>query len=277
MENWQMMILLFFAMSFIGWVMEVSCKWFEFGRFVNRGFLIGPYCPIYGVGSALIILLLECYAASPLLVFVLTMVICGTLEYLTSYGMEKLFHARWWDYSHKRFNINGRVCAGTLIPFGLLGLLLIYGIKPVLYRWFDRIPSSLLTPLCIVLMLLLAVDAIISTTVLGKIRQSANLTGGDDTETLTRAICETLGRQNALLRRTLRAFPYARIYNNRLLMRFKAGRQKLAKEAAARRHRLREEMKQYDQIRRAELAMSKRQKCRRTKAAEASFQSKEGD
>ena len=62
MENWQMMILLFFAMSFIGWVMEVSCKWFEFGRFVNRGFLIGPYCPIYGVGAVLISLLLVLFA-----------------------------------------------------------------------------------------------------------------------------------------------------------------------------------------------------------------------
>ena len=115
-------ILLFFTGAFLGWVMEVVCKLIQFGRFINRGFLIGPYCPIYGFGAVLVTALLTPFSASPPAVFVLAMAVCGTLEYLTSYSMEKLFHARWWDYSHRRFNLNGRVCAGTLIPFGLMGL-----------------------------------------------------------------------------------------------------------------------------------------------------------
>lgn len=89
--------------------MEVVCKLIQFRRFINRGFLIGPYCPIYGFGSVLIGLLLSRYAGEPLVVFILAMVVCGTLEYVTSYLMEKLFHARWWDYSDKRFNLNGRI------------------------------------------------------------------------------------------------------------------------------------------------------------------------
>lgn len=89
-------ILLFFVTAMLGWVMEVVCKLIQFHRFINRGFLIGPYCPIYGFGSVLITLLLSRYAESPVVVFLMGMIICGTLEYLTSYLMEKLFHARWW-------------------------------------------------------------------------------------------------------------------------------------------------------------------------------------
>ena len=135
-------ILLFFTGAFLGWVMEVVCKLIQFGRFINRGFLIGPYCPIYGFGAVLVTALLTPFSESPLAVFVLAMAVCGTLEYLTSYVMEKLFHARWWDYSHRRFNLNGRVCAGTLIPFGLLGLGMVYVARPVLFGLFARLPQA---------------------------------------------------------------------------------------------------------------------------------------
>lgn len=255
--NWQHIVLLFFAMSVLGWAIEVVCKLVEFKRFINRGFLIGPYCPIYGVGSVLVILLLERHASSPFLLFLLTMFVCGTLEYLTSYGMEKLFHARWWDYSHKRFNIEGRVCASTLIPFGLLGLLLIYVIKPFLYRLFDLFPQTILTPLCIVLLLLLALDIAVSTTVLGKIRKSADLTGADDTETLTRAVRESLAQKSALTRRTLRAFPYARIYNHKLLAQLRLKKQQLMQENAEKKQLLRDELQLREQKIRAEIAAAK--------------------
>ena len=113
--------LLFFFCSMLGWLMEVTCKLFQFHRFINRGFLIGPYCPIYGFGAVFVTLLLSGFSDHPIAVFLLAMLVCGTLEYVTSYVMEKLFHARWWDYSQRKFNLNGRVCANTLIPFGLLG------------------------------------------------------------------------------------------------------------------------------------------------------------
>ena len=118
-------ILLFFACACLGWVMEVICQLVQLRRFINRGFLLGPYCPIYGFGAVLICRLLSRFSGDPLAVFALALIVCGTLEYITSYAMEKLFHARWWDYSQKPFNLNGRVCAGTLIPFGLMGLTLV--------------------------------------------------------------------------------------------------------------------------------------------------------
>ena len=101
--------LLFLIYSTCGWLVETIGEVFKSGKLVNRGFLIGPYCPIYGYGVLLITLLLSKYKNDILLTFILAMVICGVLEYLTSYFMEKIFHARWWDYKRMRFNINGIV------------------------------------------------------------------------------------------------------------------------------------------------------------------------
>ena len=73
-------VLMFFCSAVLGWLMEVTCKLIQFHRFINRGFLLGPYCPIYGFGAVLVTLLLSRYADSVAAVFVLTMVVCGTLE-----------------------------------------------------------------------------------------------------------------------------------------------------------------------------------------------------
>lgn len=132
------------------------------GRFINRGFLIGPWCPIYGFGTVLITLLLSKFTDDPLAVFALAMLLCGTLEYLTSYIMEKAFHARWWDYSTKKFNLNGRVCADTLIPFGLLGLGMIYFIKPFSFRLYGLMSETAMQAICIALLIPFLTDTVIS-------------------------------------------------------------------------------------------------------------------
>lgn len=246
-------ILLFFTCAFLGWLMEVACKLWQFHRFINRGFLIGPYCPIYGFGAVLITALLTRSAGDPAAVFALAMLVAGSLEYFTSYAMEKLFHARWWDYSQKPFNLNGRVCAGTLIPFGLMGLLMVYFVRPFCFRLYDGLPGLVRTWLCALLCACMLTDAVISATVLGRIRRTANLSGGDDTETITRLVHERLAEQSALMRRALRAFPYAQLYSNRLHARMKAQRQALRAEAKQRRLRLQQEIDQREQRLRAEL------------------------
>ena len=92
-------VLLFFIYAFLGWIMEVIGKLIQQKKFINRGFLIGPYCPIYGHGAILITILLSRYKANPFILFFMAILICSILEYATSYFMEKIFHARWWDYS----------------------------------------------------------------------------------------------------------------------------------------------------------------------------------
>ena len=117
-------ILLFFVYSFLGWCLEVGCKLVSDHKFINRGFLIGPYCPIYGHGALIMTILLNRYLNDPATLFIMIILCCSLLEYFTSYFLEKIFHTRWWDYSGYRFNINGRICLETMVPFGLFGLLL---------------------------------------------------------------------------------------------------------------------------------------------------------
>ncbi|MBR1584087.1 MAG: putative ABC transporter permease [Clostridia bacterium] len=222
-------VLYFFIASTLGWIMEVVCKLIQFRRFINRGFLIGPYCPIYGFGAVIVTALLSRYTDAPAMVFVMAMVLCGTLEYVTSFLMEKLFHARWWDYSHKRFNLNGRVCADTLIPFGLLGMLMIYVVKPLLFYWMDRWPGHTLQWACLGLLVIFLSDVALSTTILSKIRKTATLSGEDDTEAITRAVREKLA-DRALARRVMNAFPYVRLYTKPVMERIQQRRREIRRE-----------------------------------------------
>ena len=92
--------------SIMGWIMEVTCKSIEAKKIINRGFMIGPYCPIYGWGALAITILLKRYIDDWIVLLFMSIITCGILEYATSYVMEKLFHARWWDYSLSLIHIS---------------------------------------------------------------------------------------------------------------------------------------------------------------------------
>lgn len=129
-----------FIYSVIGWMCEVVyCRIIQ-KKWINRGFLSGPYCPIYGFGALFIILLLTPFIQNPLYIFLLSMLITTTLEYITSFLMEKIFNAKWWDYSEEPFNINGRICLSTAIPFGILGVTLMYFVHPYTTKLIEFIP-----------------------------------------------------------------------------------------------------------------------------------------
>ena len=146
--------------------MEVTCKFIQYKKFINRGFLIGPYCPIYGWGALAITILLKRYMEEPLVLFVMSTLICSIIEYLTSYFMEKKYHARWWDYSNKKFNINGRICLETLIPFGILGVAIMYGTNPILFKLYNQIPQLVINILTVILFIGFIVDNIISSNII---------------------------------------------------------------------------------------------------------------
>ncbi|MGN0778457.1 MAG: hypothetical protein ACI4MJ_04860 [Aristaeellaceae bacterium] len=235
-------VLLFFASSFLGWVMEVTVKAIQFRRFINRGFLIGPYCPIYGVGTVLLTALLSPIQDQPVNVFLQGMVVCGVLEYVTSWLMEKLFHARWWDYSHKRYNLHGRVCADNLLAFGVLGLLMIYVVNPWFFRLFGHLSALTARILGSLLIALILMDAAVSSTILMKIRHTADITGGDDTETITHHVRAVLMEKGMLFRRALRAFPEARLYNSTALRRLHQARKELEQELRGKRDAIRSDL-----------------------------------
>lgn len=129
MDNIKDIFLWFLLYSFIGWVYETILCSVKQRRFINRGFLNGPYCPIYGVGAVVNLLALGRFT-NPALLFIAGAVMDCTLEYITSWGMEKLFHARWWDYSKKFLNINGRVCLLGAVAFGSFSVVLVLFMHP---------------------------------------------------------------------------------------------------------------------------------------------------
>ena len=155
-------IMLFFIYSLAGWLIEMIPATIREKKFVDRGFLVGPYCPIYGCGVILITLLLQKYADDVVVTFFLSVIICGTLEYLTSYIMEKIFKARWWDYSNNKFNINGRICLETLVPFGIGGVLVLFVFNPFLEKIINLIPDLALNIVTGVLCVLFLIDCIVS-------------------------------------------------------------------------------------------------------------------
>ena len=193
--------------------MEVIVCSFHEKKLVNRGFLIGPYCPIYGVCSILMILLLNKYLNDPIALFVMATLICSIIEYLTSYLMEKLFHVRWWDYTHMKFNINGRICLSNSILFGALGLLLMYIINPFLKTSILLIPNIVIYVISTVLFIIFSVDVCVSFNVINKFKLTVDNVKKDYTEEISKKVRETLYKKSLLIKRLANAFPNIHIIN----------------------------------------------------------------
>lgn len=207
-------ILLFLFYSIFGWSMEVVISFIYKHKFVNRGFLIGPYCPIYGVGGILITLLLSRYMDDVLVFFVMTVAIATVLEYITSYAMEKLFHARWWDYSQKKFNINGRVSLETCIGFGFVGIAIIYFGNPIVMKAISMLPNILVKIIAIVGMFIFLTDVIISLEVMSNLKR-VKYVKRDNTEEITKQVKKALNEKNIFTKRLVEAFPDFKLLKER--------------------------------------------------------------
>ena len=165
-------LVIFFMYSFCGWFLESVGGILNVKKFVNRGFLIGPYCPVYGIGVVLITFFLQKYVNDILVLYFMSVLICGFLEYFTSYIMEKVFHARWWDYHNMKFNINGRICLETLIPFGLVGVWLVKYVNPLIFKFVASFNRTLSTISLSIITILFIIDVIISFSVIFKFRRN---------------------------------------------------------------------------------------------------------
>lgn len=153
----------FMLYSIIGWIMETLLYIFRDKKVVKRGFLFGPICPIYGTGAVICTFLFYGRVSNPLLIFIYGLLVCGALEYITHFLMEKLFHAVWWDYSDRRFNIKGRVYLKGLVFFGIGALLIVKVLQPMIFKFIDLFSTSVLEVICFILYTLLIID--ITTTV----------------------------------------------------------------------------------------------------------------
>lgn len=153
-----LLILYFFCYSLLGYLVEVAYCSIREKRLVNRGFLHGPYLPIYGFGSLLVILFFSRFSEHMILLFVLSVLGTSVLEYITSYLLEVFFHAKLWDYSTYPLNIHGRVCALNSTLFGLLSLSLIYVIHPALARLLSMLREPSLSLGARLILLVISID-----------------------------------------------------------------------------------------------------------------------
>lgn len=124
-------MLLFFVYAVIGWLWETVYCSLKAKKFVYRGFLIGPYCPIYGFGVLAVLYFIEPYQKNIVFLYVMSAIVVTVLEYATSYGLEKIFHTTWWDYKDVPLNINGRVAIPISLFWGLGCVVIVKWIQPL--------------------------------------------------------------------------------------------------------------------------------------------------
>ena len=207
-------VIVFFLFSILGWCMEVFLKYLEFHRFINRGFLIGPYCPIYGAGVAGIIIIIGKWLQLTygfILVFIAGFFICGLLEYLVSWIMEKQFHARWWDYSQRPMNLHGRIWIGNLVLFGLAAVVIINFIYPPLRYGLDSLTDQVKNILAVCIFIEMMSDYILSQIVLKTIKDEIDGTELDDSEEISTKVKEALKDRSALVNRILASYPTMKV------------------------------------------------------------------
>lgn len=214
----------FVIYAFLGWCLEVAFHAVQTGKFINRGFLNGPVCPIYGFGVVVVILCLLPLNHNLFLLFLGSVLLTSLLEYVTGFALEKVFHTRWWDYSDQPFNIRGHVCLKFSLAWGFACVFVLRLIHPMIAKmvgWIPRLPSIIL--LCVLLGLFIA-DAV--ATVIGvrrmdkrlrlineigrKLREGSDSIGeniSEDTLKLIQAKEKLAAQSKRMERRLLKAFP----------------------------------------------------------------------
>ena len=211
----------FIIYAFLGWVCEVTLSIIEDKKFVNRGFLIGPLCPIYGFGAIFIITALGKYSDDPLVLFLLAVIGCAVLEYFTSYIMEVIFKNRWWDYSNMKYNINGRICLEYAGAFGVGGVIVTYITNPLLSKFIYSFDPFIINVIAIILLIIFIIDMTVSFNIIIKLKNISNSVRGDSTEIITKKVRETLKSQNIFLKRLMDSFPNMQIYNRLAILKQK--------------------------------------------------------
>ncbi|WP_314067840.1 putative ABC transporter permease [uncultured Vagococcus sp.] len=157
-------VLLFFIYSVIGWLWETVYCSLKAKKFVYRGFLVGPYCPIYGFGVVSVLYFVEPYQNNLVVLYFFSAVLVTVLEYLTSYVLEKLFHATWWDYHDVPLNINGRVAVPVSLFWGVACVLIVKVINPQVLMLAQLLERTFGNALPIILLVVMAVDLVYTVT-----------------------------------------------------------------------------------------------------------------
>ena len=161
-QNFYELVWIFIIYAFIGWCTEVSYAALDTGKFVNRGFLNGPYCPIYGCGVVIVVTILTPLKDNLLILFVGSFFLTSVLEFITGFILERVFHNKWWDYSDKPFNIKGYVCLKFSIYWGLACTFIMDILHPMIYKGITLLPYVVGVVLLVIFMGVFVVDCCIT-------------------------------------------------------------------------------------------------------------------
>jgi len=171
-KGWIRLFFLFLTGSLVGWIYEVTLGFIYGYGFVNRGFLYGPYLPIYGFGLILLYLMLQRLInkpikvknikINPILVFLGIIVITTCLEFIVGFGMLKIFQIRLWDYSSYWMNYQGIISFNTSIRFGIGGMLLLYALVPLVNKIVNRISLEKLKVIRFIVLAVMIIDTLVT-------------------------------------------------------------------------------------------------------------------
>lgn len=177
----------FIIYSFLGWVMESIVRSVSERKIINTGFLIGPFCPIYGIGAIIMLLFLDNYENKPVIMFFISIIILTIWEYIVGVLLEKIFKTKYWDYSDQKFNFQGRICLVNSLCWGVLGIIFVKFIHPFVQNFVSQVDITLLKYIISVIVIVFLVDMIISIVKVKKIRATL-----DKVEELNKQIKEKL-------------------------------------------------------------------------------------
>ena len=211
MSFWEL-YLLFWTFSIIGWIMEVIVFLVSDRKLINRGFFVGPSCPIYGFGAVLM-LLLGSFRDRPLICFILALFLCSLLEYFASYLLEKLFKVRWWDYSNYKYQINGRVCLINALAFGALGVLFTRYLNPLYFSIIRSISPDIVRIIGIIVLIITCLDIVFTFNALNSIKRIVsknynNLKNRDATVDVRNLVKKYFVKENFLTKRIVRTHDF---------------------------------------------------------------------
>ncbi len=225
---------MFFIYSFMGWCIEVIYCGLDEGHFINRGFLNGPVCPIYGAGGVCVILCLTPIKDNLVLLFIGSALLTSAMELITGYLLNRIFHARWWDYSDMPFNLGGYICLKFSIIWGIICVALMTVIHPFVMQLIHIIPEQVGIIAVIVLGAIFIADVIVTVVAVNNLTKYIRLMGevgerihavsdeiGEsiyDSAAMLKEKAEELNAEAARYKRIVKAFPKLRVekYNDQL-------------------------------------------------------------
>ena len=165
----------FFIYAFLGWCVEVIFHAVSEGKFINRGFLNGPICPIYGFGVLTVVLCLEPIKDNLLFLFIGSVILTSFLEFITGFILERFFNDKWWDYSKQPFNLYGYICLGFSLVWGLACIFIVDLIYPLTEKFIDWVPRTAGTVILTIFLVLILTDAVITLVETLRLKKKLNI------------------------------------------------------------------------------------------------------